>query len=111
MNLPTKITFSRIIATVLMLLTLFVLSIVKPVINPIATPPKRINNSSAFALALLNLIRPSATAIVAILTAPVVELSKNKDTIDTTAVTIIGVKIEVTKIDFVALNLNEAITV
>ena len=35
MNLPTKITFSRIVATVLMLLTLFVLSIVKPAINPI----------------------------------------------------------------------------
>ena len=83
----------------------------KPVINPIATPPKRIDNSSAFALALLNLIRPSATASVAILTAPVVELSKNNDTIETTAVTIIGVKIEVTKNDFVALNLNEAITV
>lgn len=30
MNLPTKITFSRIIATVLMLVTLFILTIVKP---------------------------------------------------------------------------------
>ena len=39
MNLPTKITFSRIVATVLMLLTLFVLSIVKPEINPIGNTP------------------------------------------------------------------------
>ena len=39
MNLPTKITFSRIVATVLMLITLFVLSIVKPEINPIGNTP------------------------------------------------------------------------
>ena len=39
MNLPTKITFSRIVATVLMLVTLFVLSIVKPEINPIGDTP------------------------------------------------------------------------
>lgn len=39
MNLPTKITFSRIVATVLMLVTLFVLSIVKPEINPIGNTP------------------------------------------------------------------------
>lgn len=39
MNLPTKITFSRIVATVVMLVTLFVLTIVKPTIKPIGETP------------------------------------------------------------------------
>ena len=39
MNLPTKITFSRIVATVVMLVTLFVLTIVKPNITPIGDTP------------------------------------------------------------------------
>lgn len=39
MNLPTKITFSRIIATVIMLVTLFVLWIVQPTITPIGNTP------------------------------------------------------------------------
>ncbi|MCR5309753.1 MAG: CDP-diacylglycerol--glycerol-3-phosphate 3-phosphatidyltransferase [Bacilli bacterium] len=39
MNLPTKITFSRIIATVLMLIFLFVMSLVKPEIHTIGDTP------------------------------------------------------------------------
>ena len=39
MNLPTKITFSRIVATIVMLITLFVLSIVKPTITTIGNTP------------------------------------------------------------------------
>lgn len=39
MNLPTKITFSRIVATLVMLITLFVLSIVKPTITTIGDTP------------------------------------------------------------------------
>lgn len=39
MNLPTKITFSRIVATVAILIALFVLTIVKPNIEPIGDTP------------------------------------------------------------------------
>lgn len=39
MNLPTKITFSRIIATILMLVALFVLWIIKPEITTIGETP------------------------------------------------------------------------
>ena len=60
---------------------------------------------------LLNLINPNATAIVAILTAPVAVLSKNMDTIEMTAATIIGIIAEVTKKLLVPRILNEIMNV
>ena len=38
MNLPTKITFSRIIATILLIVTLFVLTIIDKFVTPVVTP-------------------------------------------------------------------------
>jgi hypothetical protein len=54
---------------------------------------------------------PNATAIVAILIAPVEALSRNKLTIDITLATIIGIKIEVMKKPFVALILIDMMNV
>ena len=79
----------------------------KPHTRPIAIPTNKSNNSSAFALTLLNLTKPKATAIVAILTAPEVVASKKIDTIDTTVATTIGIKALVIKKLLVPFIFNE----
>ena len=71
-------------------------------------PPNNSNNSSALPLTLLNLIKPSATAIVAILTAPLVVSSKKIETIEIIAATMTGIMEEVTKRLFVPLIFNDA---
>ena len=79
----------------------------KPAIKPIATVENRINNSSAFALTLLNLINPNATAIVAILTTLELAPVKKIDIIAIIADIATGIKTEATKNPLVALSLKD----